>query len=80
MMVFDELELNELEDKDEDESVITCELEVHIDGQKNASSYERHFGIEHAKEMRRDQLGKPGKCYYVKMMEENGLRLTQRNQ
>ena len=34
---FDELELNELEDTDEDESGITLNLEVHVDGQKIAN-------------------------------------------
>jgi hypothetical protein len=73
---FDELEINELEDTDEDECGITLNLEVHVDSEKIANPYEGFSGIEQAKDVRSYQLGQAGKCYYVKMMEEDGLWLT----
>ena len=72
---YDGLE-DELEIFGDDASGIGSDLEVHVDGQKIASPYQGHSGIEQAKDVRSYQLGEPGKCYYVNMMEENGLWLT----
>jgi hypothetical protein len=68
--------MNELEDTDEDECGITLNLELHVDRKKIANPYEGFSGIEQAKNVGSFQIGEAGKCYYVKMMEEDGLWLT----